>query len=126
VERVEWYADALKPSCRRGYVQRIAVAFDESPGVFHALTSAISLAKKLGAELQTVTVVAPPAYAGYVITLPVLSRVLSDDRVKFYEQLEEQLRWRADDMTLRFVTPSLPPMKLKPLSSSYVRRRWIC
>jgi len=70
--------------------KKIAVAFDESPGAFHALISAISLAKTLGAELQTVTVVEPPpAYTGYVLALPDLSRVLSEDRVKFYEQLEE-------------------------------------
>ena len=36
--------------------KRIAVVVDESLGALHTLTSTISLAKTLGAELQTVTV----------------------------------------------------------------------
>jgi hypothetical protein len=54
--------------------KKIAFVFDKSPGASHALTSAIALAKTLDSELQTVTVVEPPAaYTG----------------VKFYEQLQE-------------------------------------
>jgi hypothetical protein len=37
--------------------KRIAVVVDESLGAFHVLASTISLAKTLGAELQTVTFV---------------------------------------------------------------------
>jgi nucleotide-binding universal stress UspA family protein len=84
--------------------KRIAVDFDESPGAFHALTSAISLAKTLGAELQTVTVVQPPAaYTGYVLAAPLLSQVLSEDRVKFYEQLEDtaMAEGRRHDIAIR-------------------------
>lgn len=70
--------------------KKIAVVFDESPGASHALTSAIALAKILGSELQAVTVVEPPAaYTGYVSAAPLLSHVLTEDRVKFYEQLQE-------------------------------------
>jgi nucleotide-binding universal stress UspA family protein len=70
--------------------KKIAVVFDESPGASHALTSAIALAKTLGSEVQTVTVVEPlAAYTGYVSAAPLLSHVLTEDRVKFYEQLQE-------------------------------------
>jgi nucleotide-binding universal stress UspA family protein len=70
--------------------KRIAVAFDETHGGFHALVSAVSLAKTLGAEVQTVTVVEPPAVTtSYVATAPLLSEVLSEDRMKFYEQLQK-------------------------------------
>jgi hypothetical protein len=41
--------------------KRIAVGFDESLGAFHSLTSTISLAKTLAAELQTVTFVSHSA-----------------------------------------------------------------
>ncbi len=84
--------------------KRIAVAFDESPGTFHALTAAISLAKTLGSELQTVTVVEPPvAYKGYVLAAPLLARVLSEDRVKFYEQLQDKAlaEGRRHDIAIR-------------------------
>jgi nucleotide-binding universal stress UspA family protein len=70
--------------------KKIAVAFDESPGASHALTSVIALVKTLGSELQRVTIVEPPAaYTGYVSAAPLLSHVLTEDRVKFYEQLQE-------------------------------------
>jgi nucleotide-binding universal stress UspA family protein len=73
--------------------KKIAVVFDESPSASHALTSAIALAKTLGSELQTVTMVEPPAaYTGYVSAAPLLSQVLSEGRVKFYERLQETVQ----------------------------------
>jgi len=70
--------------------KRIAAVFDETYGGLHALTSAVSLAKILGAEVQTITVVGPLSVsASYAGAVPLLSQVLSDDRVKFYEELQE-------------------------------------
>jgi len=70
--------------------KKIAVVFDESPGTSHALTSAIAPATTLGPELQTVTVIErPAAYTGYVSAAPLLSHVLTEDIVKFYEWLQE-------------------------------------
>ena len=70
--------------------KRIAVAFDESPGAWHALASAISLAKVLNAQLHTVTVVEPSAYEPYVEAVPLFSQVLSKDRLEFYEGLQQR------------------------------------
>jgi len=72
----------------------IAVAYNQSPEAEHALLCAIRLAKSLGAELSTITVAAElPAYAAFAAaTGPSLSRVLANDRDKFYEVLEEKAR----------------------------------
>ena len=56
VDRVERQPTLLSVAVGGDMFQRIAVVVDESLGAFHALTSTISLAKTLGAELQTVTV----------------------------------------------------------------------
>jgi nucleotide-binding universal stress UspA family protein len=72
----------------QGMFKRIAVAFDESPGAWHALASAISLAKVLNAQLHTVTVVEPSAYEPYVGVVPLFSQVLRKDRLEFYEGLQ--------------------------------------
>lgn len=72
--------------------RKIALAYNESPEARRALVSAIQLAKSLNAELHTVTVIARlPAYTGYVAAVDAsLSRMLMDDRVKFYEELQEK------------------------------------
>jgi nucleotide-binding universal stress UspA family protein len=70
--------------------KKIAVVFDESLAASRALASAISLAKTLDADLKTVTVVElPPVYTGYVLAVPMLSQVLSKDRIQFYEDLQK-------------------------------------
>lgn len=71
--------------------RKIALAYNESPEAQRALVSAIQLAKSLKAELHTVTVMANlPAYTAYVAAADgSLSRVLMDDREKFYETLQE-------------------------------------
>jgi hypothetical protein len=46
--------------------KKITVAYDNTPEAERALPSAIQLAKSLGAELRTITVMAdPPAYADF-------------------------------------------------------------
>jgi nucleotide-binding universal stress UspA family protein len=68
---------------------RIALAYNESLEAQRALVPAIELAKTLGAELHTVTVMAGlPAYTAYVAAVYAsLSRVHTDDRVKLNEAL---------------------------------------
>jgi nucleotide-binding universal stress UspA family protein len=69
--------------------RKIALAYNESPEAQRALISAIELAKSLKAELHTVTVMtALPAYTAYVAAVDAsLSRLLMDDRARFYETL---------------------------------------
>jgi len=57
VDRVERQPAFLSVAVGEDMFKRIAVVFDESLGAFQSLTSTISLAKTLGAELQTVTFV---------------------------------------------------------------------
>ena len=74
--------------------KKIAVAYNESPEAERALVCAIQLAKSLGAELRTVTVTVDlPAYTAFAEAAdPSLSRVLVDDREKFYVALQEKAR----------------------------------
>src|ERR1700730_1273322 len=72
--------------------RKITLAYNESPEAQRALISAIQLAKSLKAELHTVTVMtALPAYAAYVEAVDAsLSQLLIDDRVRFYETLQQK------------------------------------
>lgn len=74
--------------------RRVVVAYSESPESQRALASAIQLARSLSADLQTVTVMADlPAYTVYAGAVDSsISRVLKDDRLRFYEQLQEKAR----------------------------------
>ncbi len=76
----------------RPMFKKIAVAYNESPESERALACAIQLAKSLDAELSTITVAADlPAYTAFAgATDPVLSQVLTDDRDKFYELLQNK------------------------------------
>ena len=78
--------------------KKITVAYNETPEAERALLSAIQLAKSLGAELRTVTVMAdPPAYAAFVAAGgSSLLRILEDDRLKFYQGLQEKARALAE------------------------------
>jgi len=72
--------------------RKITLAYNESPEAQRALISAIQLAKSLKAELHTVTVMtALPAYTAYVAAVDAsLSQLLMDDRVRFYETLQQK------------------------------------
>jgi nucleotide-binding universal stress UspA family protein len=74
--------------------RRIVVAYNESPESGRALACAIGLAGGLHAELQTVTVMADlPAYTAFAgATDPSLSRVLKQDQLRFYQELQEKAR----------------------------------
>jgi hypothetical protein len=69
--------------------KRIAVTYSESPEARRALTSAVYLAKTLGAELQAVTILhAPPAYTAYAEAVdPSLKLIINSDRMQGYERL---------------------------------------
>jgi nucleotide-binding universal stress UspA family protein len=74
--------------------RKIAVAFNESAESQRALATAMKLAKALGAELETITVVADlPAYTAFSsLGDPGLPQVLEKDRTKFYQHLQEKAR----------------------------------
>src|ERR1700753_1950486 len=79
--------------------RKIAVAYNESPEAKRALVSAIQLAKHLNADVQVVTVMADlPSYTAYAVAADVsLTRVLEDDRTKFYGSLQDTARTYASD-----------------------------
>lgn len=77
--------------------KKIIVAYDESPEARRALTSAIELAKQLGAEVRLITVREPlPAYAAYMeAAFPGSQKVLVDERRNFYLNLQKEAREQA-------------------------------
>jgi nucleotide-binding universal stress UspA family protein len=78
--------------------QKVVVAYNESPESERALASAIQLALNLHAELQTITVMADlPAYTVYAGAIDAsVAQALKDDRMRFYEQLQERARALAE------------------------------
>jgi nucleotide-binding universal stress UspA family protein len=89
--------------------KRIAVAYNESAEAQGALASAIQLAKSIGAELQTITVMADlPSYTAFAgMADPSLLRILNEDRIKFYEALAERARRSAHDQGVDVLTHSV-------------------
>ena len=75
-------------------LQRIVLAYGDSPESRRALTPAIQLAKTFGAELQAVIAMQElPAYTAFVTAADSsLVRTLSADRQAFYEQLQVTVR----------------------------------
>jgi nucleotide-binding universal stress UspA family protein len=78
--------------------KKITVAYNETPEAERALLSAIQLAKSLGAELRTITVMAaPPAYTAFAAAGdPSFPQTLESDRLKFYQDLQEKARVLAE------------------------------
>jgi len=74
--------------------KNIAVAYDESPEAGRALAGAIRLAKTLGVELQTITVMEKlPAYTAFATSAdPSMLNVLEEDRSKYYDHLQATAR----------------------------------
>ena len=89
--------------------KRIAVAYNESAEAQRALASAIQLAKSIGAELQTITVMADlPSYTAFAgMADPSLPRILNEDRIKFYEALAERAQQSAQDQGVDVLTYSV-------------------
>ena len=89
--------------------KRIAVAYNESAEAQRALASAIELAKNIGAELRTITVMADlPSYTAFAgVADPSLPRILDEDRIKFYEALAERARQSAQDQGVDVLTHSV-------------------
>jgi nucleotide-binding universal stress UspA family protein len=81
----------------RSLFQKIAVAYNESAESQRAFATAIRLAKTLGSELETITVMADlPSYTAFSsVGDPGLPQVLELDRQKFYGHLQEKARLAA-------------------------------
>jgi nucleotide-binding universal stress UspA family protein len=86
--------------------KKIAVAYNESAEAQRALTSAIELAKSIGAEIQTITVMADlPSYTAFAgVSSPELPRILNEDHIKFYEALAERARQSAQAQGIDVLT----------------------
>jgi nucleotide-binding universal stress UspA family protein len=78
--------------------KKIAVAYNESPEAQRAFASAMQLARTLGAELATITVMADlPAYSAFASAGDSsLGQVLLNDRLNFYKVLEDKARTTAE------------------------------
>jgi nucleotide-binding universal stress UspA family protein len=72
--------------------KRIAAAYSESPEAKRALTSAVHLARTLGAELRAVIILqAPSAYTAYADAVdPSVTNIINSDRMQAYERLHSQ------------------------------------
>ena len=82
------------------------MAYNESPEAQRALASAIQLAVTLSAELQTITLVAGlPAYTAFAGAADSsLPRVLKEDQLTFYEDLQQKARERARSHGIELIT----------------------
>jgi nucleotide-binding universal stress UspA family protein len=74
--------------------RRIVAAYNESPESHRALDTAIRLAASVRAELHTVTAMEDlPAYTAFAgVADPSLPRVLKQDRLRSYQELQEKAR----------------------------------
>jgi nucleotide-binding universal stress UspA family protein len=74
--------------------RRIVAAYNETPESQRALNTAIRLAASLQAELHTVTAAeALPSYTAFAaVADPSLPRVLKQDRLRVYQDLQEKAR----------------------------------
>jgi nucleotide-binding universal stress UspA family protein len=70
--------------------KRIAVAYNESPEARCALASAIQLARTLGAELRTVTIV--QGLPANMYSVAALDEVVTSDRLEAYDKLQSEAR----------------------------------
>src|ERR1700753_4310799 len=78
--------------------RKIVVAYNESSDSHRAFVTAIKLAKSLNAELLAVTAMADlPAYTAFAgVADSSITRVLENDRDKFYRELQLQARAQAE------------------------------
>jgi nucleotide-binding universal stress UspA family protein len=78
--------------------RKIVVAYNEAPESQRAFVCAIKLAKSLNAELLAVTAMADlPAYTAFAgVADSSITRVLEEDRLKFYKKLQDQARAQAE------------------------------
>jgi len=108
--------------------KRIAVAYNESAEAQRALASAIQLAKSIGAELQTITVMADlPSYTAFAgMADPSLPRILNEDRIKFYEALAETARQSAHDQGVDVLTNSVEGPQSKRSFAFSANTKLIC
>jgi nucleotide-binding universal stress UspA family protein len=86
--------------------KNIAVAYDDSPEAGRALTAAIDLARCVGAELMTISVMEKlPAYTAFATGGdPAFLTKLEDDRVKYYEKTRAKAQALAEHAGVRLTT----------------------
>ena len=74
--------------------KNIATAYDESPEAGRALMAAVNLATALGAKVYAITVAEElPAYTAYGFAGdPAVLRTLGEDRLRFYDDLQNKVR----------------------------------
>jgi nucleotide-binding universal stress UspA family protein len=75
---------------QKAMFKRIAVAYNESPEARRALASAIHLAKTIGAELRTVTIV--QGLPANMDSVAALEEVVTSDQLEAYEKLQCEAR----------------------------------
>ena len=75
---------------QKAMFKRIAVAYNESPEARRALASAIHLARTLGAELRTVTIV--QGLPAHMDSVAALDEVVTSDRLEAYDKLQCEAR----------------------------------
>jgi nucleotide-binding universal stress UspA family protein len=97
---------AQSSSISRDVYNKIAIAYDGSGEADRALTSSITLAKSLGAELLIITVLKDlPVYAGYAEALdPAVAHLINDDHLAAFEGIQRQASERATAAGLRVTT----------------------
>jgi nucleotide-binding universal stress UspA family protein len=105
--------------------KRIVVAHNESPESGRALMAAIRLASSLNAELHTVTVVEElPAYTAYAGAVDAsISRVLKEDQMKFYEDLQIKARSLAGNYNIELSSHLIEGRQIEA-SVDFLRKHW--
>jgi nucleotide-binding universal stress UspA family protein len=84
--------------------RKIVVAYNQTPEAHRALASATMLTKTLDAELHAVTAMVdlPPYTAFASVADPSLPRLLDEDRLRGYTDLEKKARVHAETHGIRF------------------------
>jgi nucleotide-binding universal stress UspA family protein len=84
--------------------RKIVVAYNETPEAHRALTAGILLAKSLGAELETITAAVDlPSYTAFAGAAdPAIPRLLEQDRLTLYDELQNKARAQAESHGIRF------------------------
>jgi nucleotide-binding universal stress UspA family protein len=84
--------------------QKIVVAYNETPEAQRALRVGILLAKRLDAELQTVTAMVDlPGYTAYADAAdPAIRHQLQEDLPKFYTEVQNKARAQIEGWGIRF------------------------
>lgn len=89
--------------------RKIVVAFNQTSESHRALLAAIQLAKTHNAELHTITAMVDlPSYTVYADAAdPAIPRLLEEDRLKSYTELQDNARAQIESCGIRFQSHSV-------------------